>query len=122
MLVVSTATIFVYVLTWIVILCRSSSVDRKIMRCLSIVVFMLVVGHFHVSLSLILDIAAEIDSKEMLEHHLTNGLAINATISLNYAVYFVCSQEYRQAFVEQLKLIFCCTRTCKNSVNTDRKC
>lgn len=83
---------------------------------------LIIVGHFHVSVTLILDISVETKSEQMLHNYLNGGLAINATISSNYVVYFVCSKEYRQAFIEQLRLIFCFyTNSCKNWVDSSEK-
>jgi Na+/H+-dicarboxylate symporter len=83
--------------------------DRKVlMRCLTWIMLMVIIGHFFISLTLLYDTYTEgLTSEEMLEHHMYFGILINTTISLNYLIYFFNNQEYRTAFKEQLRILFC---------------
>jgi hypothetical protein len=100
-------TIITYSAMWITIYTSNSTVDRRIMRCLTIIVTTVLFGFFLISILIYLDTVFKVKDEQLLIHNLYEGILPNLTISLNYVIYFVCSAEYRVAFKEQLSILVC---------------
>lgn len=108
MMPITVFTFLIYAIAWITIYIRKGSFDKKLMRCLTLIMALILCGYFLISLSLIYDTYREnVESEEVLLHHIYGGVAINATIAANYPIYYYFNQAYRAAFKEQLKIIFC---------------
>lgn len=111
-------TLLTYSAVWVTIFFKKSTFDKRILRCLTIIVLMVVFGFVSVSLTLYIDNLLELEDEKMLIHNLYRGVAINGTIALNYVVYYVCSAEYRIAFKEQLKILICKSNSAVNSTTS----
>lgn len=90
MLVVNSLIIIVYVGVWILIWTRSSNgrIDRRIMRSLTVVMVLVLLGSFLTFLVISIGVMMELDEEQMFELHLNIGWTVNFSIAMNYPVYF----------------------------------
>jgi hypothetical protein len=109
MLPIILLTFLVYTFIWITICVKNGNMDRKLMRSLTWTMLMILCGYFLIAVTLVHDTFKEnIETEDLLKHHIYAGLAINATIAMNYPIYYFNNHDYKTAFNEQLKIIFCC--------------
>jgi hypothetical protein len=89
MLIVNSLIIVVYVGVWAIIWAKSGGnrIDRRIMRSLTVVVILVLVGWFLTSLSMTVGVMSGLNDEQMLQLHLNVGWTVNFSIAMNYPVY-----------------------------------
>lgn len=100
-------TIIVYVIIWLYVKRAKSSFNKQILWSITVVTVLVLSGWIITSVIMTLSVYLEWDINRNPLLTFNAGLFINASISSNYPIYFWMSSDYRKAFKQQLKLLFC---------------